>query len=161
VAGILTTCVAGFKGAGRTRASLPRSGIRRIAHGLAAETVLAPGARTLGSARVALCLASLSARSHMSLNRRRLGFLELPSGDVLNRTRTSRLAPAGDLGLGSRCRGLLVGCGDSSRSLLTLRQLVGQDRRFALETEKSHDLRQLGQIDRLGNMKLESCPQGS
>jgi len=97
----------------------------------------------------------------MSLNRRRLGFLELPSSDVLNRARTSRLAPAGDLGLGRRCGGLLVGRGDSSRSLLTLRQLVGQDRRFALETEKSHDLRQLGQIDRLGNMKLESCPQGS
>jgi hypothetical protein len=37
-------------------------------------------------AGVALCLPALSARSDVTLNRGRLRFLELPKGNILNRT---------------------------------------------------------------------------
>jgi hypothetical protein len=74
-------------------------------------------------AGVALCLPALSARSDMTLNRGRLRFLELPKGNILNRTRSRRLASTGGLGLRGRRRGALVGCGDSSRSFLTLLHL--------------------------------------
>src|SRR5438876_9254744 len=56
----------------------------------------------------------------MPLNCCRLRLLKLPLGDVLYRTRPSRLASASDFRFRGGCRCLLVGCCDSSRSLFTL-----------------------------------------
>jgi hypothetical protein len=78
-----------------------------------------PGRRS-DLAGVALCLPSLTSRSHMALNRCRLRLLKLPLGDVLSRTRPSCLGSASGLRFRGGCRRLLVGRRDSSRSFFTL-----------------------------------------